>query len=103
MMTKRYQSPRKMDSEGERLAERLRVCRHKLGYKQEEMAVILKVSFSTYIRWERQGPPNTQAHRGYVKLMLKRLNEGPVKERKRYEKKIAQRRANARLALAADD
>lgn len=99
---KHYTSPRKMDEVGEKLADRLRACRHRLGENQAEFAVRLGISRYTYMRWERYGPPNTRAHRGYVRLMLRQIGQGPVKQRVRYEKKRAEKLRLARLALAAD-
>lgn len=93
-----YQSPnRKLDEEGDKLARRMREARRKLGYRQDEMAFLFDVSRYTYMRWERQGPPNTRAHRNYVRIILRKLSQGDIK----YAKRKAEKK-NARLAAPAD-
>ena len=74
-----HESPRKINAEGEKLRERLRATRHALGETQKDFSHRFGVSLSTYLNWENFGPPNMVAHRGYVRLMLQKLNQRDVR------------------------
>jgi hypothetical protein len=87
---KRFQSPyKKLSEESDRLRQRMKECRMKLGYTQVEMAAVMEVSRETYIRWERSGPPTTKAHHGYVAMMVRKLLTNHASKKHYQEKRRA--------------
>lgn len=94
---------RKQNNEGLVLAGRIKALRKLYGESQQEHAFRYDVSFDTYGRWERWGPPNTAAHRGYVRERLRvlrhRFDQGRIRINAQKAKKAAK---NARLDAATD-
>lgn len=83
-----------MNAGAEALSAKLKAMRLRYKENQTQFALRFGVSIGTYNRWERWGPPNMRAHRGYIELMLQRLGEehGQAKTRAK----------DARAAAAAD-
>jgi DNA-binding XRE family transcriptional regulator len=93
-MNKKWKSEyRKTNADGEALAAALRACRQEFGETQVEFARRFDISAFTYLRWEKYGPPNTSAHRQFVRMMLEKLHA---------QKKRSDAAKNARLRSAAD-
>jgi hypothetical protein len=93
-MNKKYKSAyRKINAEGEALAKGLLECRYKFGETQTDFAKRFDISAFTYLRWEKYGPPNTSAHRQFVRMMLEKLNA---------QAKRTAAAKDARLKAAAD-
>ena len=93
-MNKKWKSEyRKTNADGEALAASLRACRQEFGETQVEFARRFDISAFTYLRWEKYGPPNTSAHRQFVRMMLEKLHA---------QKKRSDAAKSARLRSAAD-
>ena len=57
----------------ERLAEKVKELRRKMGWGQEDMAQEIGVSLSTVQRWERQGGQPTRLARRELKRLFKEV------------------------------
>jgi DNA-binding XRE family transcriptional regulator len=88
-----------MNHEAWVLIDRLVKARCELGETQANFAARFGISLSCYGRWERHGPPNTPAHRGFIRLMLRYKIYNAIKvHRRQKEARRARRIAAARAA-----
>lgn len=92
---------RKLSAANEKLADAMRAVRKAYGHTQEEHCFLYGVSVSTYLRWERWGPPNTPAHQGYVRDRL-RLLKNRLWRNNNAKKQRAKAGKDARAVSAAD-